>query len=213
MGARRPRSTRKRKPVRPGRRRARSRRRLNRFLFILLFSVVLAASLWLAYTLWVERGAKDAHPPGAAPGLLPAERIEVTLYFSDEQAEQLTGERRNVRKLETPSRQWRELLQELGRGSTTGLQATLPPGAKVRDVIMGPAGLCTVDFSEELVRNHPGGSSGELMTVYSIVQTIAANIPGVRSVQILVEGRPRETLAGHLSIGTPIQPDPRLLRN
>jgi len=67
------------------------------------------------------------------------------------------------------------------------------------------------DFSKELVERHWGGTAGELMTVYGIVNTLG-ELPGVKQVRITVEGRPLETLAGHLDLREPLAPDPDLVR-
>jgi spore germination protein GerM len=64
-----------------------------------------------------------------------------------------------------------------------------------------------LDFSRELQTNHSGGSAGELLTVYSIVNTLAENIHGISRVQILVEGNEVETLAGHLDLREPLSPN------
>jgi hypothetical protein len=40
----------------------------------------------------------------------------------------------------------------------------------------------------------------EELTVFSLVQTLAANLPGVAQVKILVNGQERETLAGHADL-------------
>ena len=40
----------------------------------------------------------------------------------------------------------------------------------------------------------------EELTVTSLIQTLSANIPGILKVKILVEGKQRETLAGHADL-------------
>jgi spore germination protein GerM len=63
-----------------------------------------------------------------------------------------------------------------------------------------------VDFSRELLTSHWGGSMGEIMTVYSVVNTLAS-LPGIEQVKFLVEGEEIETLTGHLDISEPVEPD------
>jgi germination protein M len=139
--------------------------------------------------------------------------VEVTLFFSDEQAEYLVGEPRKVPRADGPSALAQAVVGELIRGPRTGgLQATMPSGTKLRKPVSCQDGTCTVDFSEEFVSNHPGGSSGELMTIYSVVESLTANVPGTRSVHFLVEGRPRDTLAGHMAIQAPVRADARYVR-
>ncbi len=63
-----------------------------------------------------------------------------------------------------------------------------------------------LNFSYHLLTNHPGGSAGELLTVYAIVNSLVG-VQGVRRVQILVEGRSISTLAGHLDLREPLEKD------
>ena len=60
-------------------------------------------------------------------------------------------------------------------------------------------GTLYINFSHHLVSNHPGGSTGEILTVYGIVNSLT-DIAGVERVQILVENQIIETLAGHLNL-------------
>ena len=67
-------------------------------------------------------------------------------------------------------------------------------------------GTLYVSFSHHLVTNHPGGSTGEILTVYSIVNSLAV-LAGVEQVQILVENQVIDTLAGHLNLRRALRPD------
>ena len=68
-----------------------------------------------------------------------------------------------------------------------------------------PGGDAFVDFSRELVAGHSGGSTNELLTVYSIVNALCANLPAVHSVELLVDGKQVETLAGHVDLRRPLE--------
>ncbi len=61
-----------------------------------------------------------------------------------------------------------------------------------------------MDFTPEIQTMHPGGTTNEILTVYSLVDTLTANLPAVSSVQILVEGKELDTLAGHLDLRRPL---------
>jgi len=58
-----------------------------------------------------------------------------------------------------------------------------------------------------LRRQHPGGSASELLTVYALANTIAANFPDYNQVRIWIEGQAQETLKGHLDLTRPIAAD------
>ncbi|HEY8489255.1 MAG TPA: GerMN domain-containing protein [Thermaerobacter sp.] len=83
--------------------------------------------------------------------------------------------------------------------------SVLPKGTRVLSVSVDDSQQTAyVNFSEEFIKNHPGGSYGEGVTIHAIVQTLTG-IPGIRRVQILVEGKPVETLAGHIAIDQPLE--------
>ena len=46
------------------------------------------------------------------------------------------------------------------------------------------------------------------MAVYSVVQTVTANLPQAKRVRILVNDEPAETLAGHVNLSRPLVPSP-----
>ena len=81
----------------------------------------------------------------------------------------------------------------------------LPAGTRLHSVAVVD-GVAYVDFSAEMIEFHPGGTTGELLTVYAVVNTLA-QLPEVEQVQIFVGGRELETLMGHLDLRTPLEPD------
>jgi hypothetical protein len=60
-----------------------------------------------------------------------------------------------------------------------------------------------LDFSDHLSRDHPGGSSAEIITVYSIVNTVLLNFTEETKVRILIDSLEIETLAGHIDCSKP----------
>jgi hypothetical protein len=55
--------------------------------------------------------------------------------------------------------------------------------------------------------NHPGGILNEQATIYSIVNSLAYNLPEIQQVKILIGGVEKETLAGHCLLLLPLQMD------
>jgi hypothetical protein len=68
-----------------------------------------------------------------------------------------------------------------------------------------------VDFSKEITSRHPGGLQEELATIYSIVNTITENVPGVDRVRILIQGMEAESLAGHIALNRFFHHSPRYI--
>jgi len=144
--------------------------------------------------------AADAEPEGER-------RINVRLYFESGEEGGLVPEERSIPLEGDLARQLKTLIEELVRGSTTGLLPTLPPETRVLEVFVSARGIAYLDFSPEVRRGVAGGSKAELLAVYSIVNSVAANFPAVRRVQILIEDRPVATLAGHVDLSRPLGPD------
>lgn len=88
-------------------------------------------------------------------------------------------------------------------------EAVLPAGVKVRSVQV-KEGTATADFSGDIMRMNVG-SMGEALAVAAIVNTLT-EFPEVRQVQILVEGRKVESLAGHVDVSRPLARNENLVK-
>jgi len=144
---------------------------------------------------------------------LVREKKVVTLYFSDEGEEYLIGEKREIVKQDEVTKEAEETIHELINGPKGKLLRTLPAQTKILALQLDAKGVAQVNFNEALHRDHPGGSSAEMMTLYSIVNSLALNFPEIKKVQILVEGEKSQTIAGHLSLEQPISSKPDLIKN
>jgi spore germination protein GerM len=140
------------------------------------------------------------------------EKKEVLLYFSDSEGEYLIAEKRQILKKNVVKEEAKETIIELIKGPKEKLIPTLPPRTKLLALQINDAGVAKVNFSSALSKDHPGGSSAEMMTVYSIVNSLALNFPQIKRVQILIDGKSIETITGHLSLRQPISPKPDLIK-
>ena len=89
-----------------------------------------------------------------------------------------------------------------GPGKDSILQPTIPRGTVLRWVRLA-GDVASVNLSAEFVSNHWGGSRAEEMTVYSIVNTLT-EFAYVKRVRLLVEGKPIQSIAGHIDIDEPL---------
>jgi spore germination protein GerM len=140
------------------------------------------------------------------------EKKEVLLYFSDSEGEYLIAEKRPILKKNEVKEEAKETILELIKGPKGKLIPTLPPRTKLLTLQINDAGVAKVNFNPALSKDHPGGSSAEMMTVYSIVNSLALNFPQIKRVQILIDGKSIETITGHLSLRQPISPKPDLIK-
>ncbi len=192
---------RRRKPRGAGRRAA-----------LVLALLVLAGLGAVAALWWQGRLAGGLRSALRVPGL-GAARETVTLYFAHPRWTRLVAESREIPAGLNTVERIQRLVAELARGpSAEGAVAVLPRSARLRGAYLGRDGLVFLDFEGQSLEGFdPGGASGELLTVFALVHTVVENAPGIRRVQILVDGEEKETLAGHVAVGGPLEPQPELM--
>ncbi len=158
-----------------------------------------------------DRGPESEPPPlpVEAPG---TETAEAHLYFCDPMGGYLTAEERAVERPDDPVAFSKNLIRALEKGPRQRGARSIPEGTRVLGLYIEPMGTAFVDLSREVSENLPGGSEAEYMTIHSIVNTLALNVPEIESVKILVEGREVKTLGGHLDTRHPYSPNMLIVR-
>ncbi len=99
-----------------------------------------------------------------------------------------------------PAERAKQLLNELISNPPTPAQRTLPQAATVLDFYVLEDGTAIADFSEEISSEMPSGILSEWLAVTSIAQTLAANVPSITRLKILVHGQEAQTLSGHIDL-------------
>jgi spore germination protein GerM len=193
-------------------------------LAVLLGLIVVTAPRWtrlLSRPVPGEEAAGEEAPPAEAreETAAPVERqINVKLLFPSAAQPGLVMEERTVAFSDDLAHQLRAVVEEIVKGPAPGaspppaggLQPSLPPETKVLNLFVSPSGVAYVDLSKEaLVAGR--GSFEELLSVYSIVNSLTVNFPAVRRVQILIDDRPAQTLGGHVDLTHPLRADMTLL--
>jgi hypothetical protein len=141
----------------------------------------------------------------------PTRRISVRLYFEAADRDGLLPEERDIAFSPDLAQQIRTVVEELAKGPTSGLVATLPAGTRVHEVFVQAQGIACVSLSGEVASGLPGGSRAELLTVYSLVNTIVTNFPAVSRVQLMVNDQLTSSLAGHVDLSRALPPDMTLV--
>jgi len=181
----------------------------ERVLAISIATAVLAFIVTLAVTLGVRQ--RSSSPASAAPGASSAaptsssaRKIKAKLYYVSMDGTKLTGVDREVAYGEGMSAQAQEVVAAQLAPAAAPLLSAIPPGTKLRAVYVTEKGEAYVDLSKEVSSAHTGGSQDELLTIYAIVNALTSNLPAVTSVQLLVEGKEVNTLAGHIDLRRPL---------
>ncbi len=135
--------------------------------------------------------------------------VNLTIYFGDENAEFLEPE---VRSVSVPPGESLLVaaINELIKGPIEPNHApTIPSGTRLLGIKVKD-GIAWVDFSTEIKTNHWGGSAGELLTTFSLVNTLT-EFPEVKAVQFLVAGEIYDSIWGHGITNEPISRQPDLI--
>jgi spore germination protein GerM len=171
-------------------------------------AVLLAAALGLSIYAWHMRKTVAASPaapvdtrPLAPPVTGPTEKV--VLYVAQDDDGTL---RAQPAQIPMPSgRQQRA--EELARALISlYLEKNSPhvigAGTEVRSVFLVDPGVAVIDMNGAFADSHRSGVLVEELTVASLIHTITANTPNILRVKILIDGKQRETLAGHADLSS-----------
>ncbi|BCW95005.1 MAG: GerMN domain-containing protein [Fimbriimonadales bacterium] len=149
-------------------------------LFVAIAALAIAVGVWLRLT--------PAPPPQPAQ---PPREAKIYIPKVNPQGE-LTYESKPV-AIQNPSAAYTEVFETLIRESGVFPKGVRLLGATLQD------GKLQLNFSQELTQNFEGGSDDEAALVNAITST-AGSFPNVQRVEIRVEGKPIESLGGHIDL-------------
>ena len=133
-------------------------------------------------------------------------QVGVTLYFTDAQVMKLIPVRMSIPQTSTQV-QAKIVINELikGRDNNKSIKRTIPNikngiSVKVKDEI------AYVDIKNEVVANHQEGRDLEILTVYSIVNSLTS-IEGITNVRFTVNGKKQKDFMGYIDMRETFIPD------
>jgi spore germination protein GerM len=181
---------------------------------VLTFSLVGAAALVLGSLMFVGlprwSGPQAARPgtaaaaPAPVPPAGPGRKIKAHLFYVAEDGVGLTSVEREVAYGEGALEQAREILTAQMAPAAEPFVSAVPQGTTLRALFLTERGEAVVDLSRDAATAHTGGTTSELLTVYTFVNVLTTNLPAITSVQLLVDGKEVETLAGHVDLRRPL---------
>ena len=172
---------------------------------ILLLLLLIAVAALGYYALRLKRQAErlparvtDTRPI-APPISGPTERV--TLYVANDSDGMLHRQDTIIAVPGDPNERARQLLRALLSVYLEKKSShPLGSGADVKYVFLVKPNMAIVDTNAAFADTHRSGILVEQLTVASIARTLAANLPGTIRIKILIEGKERETLAGHADL-------------
>jgi spore germination protein GerM len=159
---------------------------------------------------WLTRDTSTPLP--AASPSAEARHIRATLFYVSDDGNQLIAVDREVPLSAGPAEQAHRIVEMQVAPAPGGLVSPIPPGTSVRSVFLTAKGEAYVDLSHEVSTAHSGGSLDEALTVFAIVNALTTNLPDVKAVQILIDGKEVDTLAGHMDLRRPLSRAPEWVR-
>jgi spore germination protein GerM len=180
----------------------------------IVVGVILLGVLAWGVTTALERLTRPARPLDeavAAPRAAETPHIAATLFYASTQGDSLVAVQRDVPLAEGVDAQARQILVSQLEAPPQPYISAIPKGTTLRSFFVTARGDAFVDLSREVTTAHPGGSMTELLTVHAIVNAVTANLPAIQRVQIMVDGKEVDTLAGHVDVRRPMSRDTSLV--
>ena len=181
----------------------------GRRLTIIAVVIAVLACAGLAVYVFQQRRAAPGPPATASASATTApviggRRIKARLFYVGNGGNRLTSIEQDVPYGETTIEQAKAIVSAQLAPVSDPVVSAIPAGATLRALFVTAAGEAYVDFSAEFASAHPGGTTGELLTIYTIVNALTTNLPVITSVQLLVNGKELDTLAGHVDLRRPL---------
>lgn len=189
------------------------RKRKKKSTRLLILSLIIFAAFGFLIFLFVTL-FDSLYPPVTGKGVgayAKKEKWIVTLYFSDANERFLMPEKRLLMKDKDTAGQARELVKALLDGPKTKLLPTFPQKTELQSVKVEGGQRAVVSFNKNLIRNHPGGSASEMATIYSLTNTLTANIIAIKEVKLQVDGKELDSIGGHIDTRWPFVPNKDIL--
>ena len=171
---------------------------------------LILAGVWIVIT-WLP-GLLNETPasgtPAGAASAADARKIHAALFYVSPDGSALVSRNREVLYGATVAEQVKRIVEAQVQVPLDGLATAIPSGTTVRAVFLGAHSEAYVDLGGAIASGHSGGSLNEALAVYAIVNAVTVNIPDITAVQILIEGRQVDTLAGHIDLRYPLGKSP-----
>lgn len=182
---------------------------IRRALVVASFTATAVGLGWLLFIglpRWYGQkpGRAVAGAPAAAAPAPPGRKIKARLFYVADDGTRLAGVERDVAYGESSIEQAKAIVEAQIGATAEPLVSPVPAGTKLRALFVTPQGEAYVDLSGELRSSHPGGSLTEMLTIYSIVDALTVNLPAITTVQVLIDGKEVDTLAGHVDLRRPL---------
>jgi Sporulation and spore germination len=177
-------------------------RHLQITIALLLLAVLLSGIILIKLEQHEKAKARASElAPVALTAESKSEHIRILVAYDEDQA-------LRWRDTDSPMPQDRALRAEEVLRAVLAQYTQLPSphplsrAADIKQVFLVGDNTLLINTNAAFADNHPSGITPEELTVTSLIETVSANVPGIESVKFLVDGKERETLAGHVDLAS-----------
>lgn len=176
--------------------------------FVITLWILLAAVLGMSMYVWHMRGraaATSVSSIDTGPVVAPVAGATqpVSLFVAYDDLGILRQQYAQIAMPSVPQQRAEDVLRALiALYLDKNSPHSLPPGSAVRSVYLVDPGLAVIDVNAAFADGHRSGVLAEELSIASLIETLSANLPGIVRVKILVEGKERDTLAGHADLSS-----------
>ena len=146
-----------------------------------------------------ESALRDTHP---LPPPVNGPRQAITVFLPDDNRGTLVKREVTATLPEEPTQRAREIVHVLI--STWQEKDSPHPIAAAADVnavfLLSDNHTAVIDVNGAFADQHRSGVLAEELTLASLAKTLGANVPGLAEIRIVVDGKERQTLAGHADL-------------
>lgn len=170
--------------------------------------LILSLGVWFVgsrLSRWLNSTPSSTAPSATTGGAAAdTRRIQATLFYVSADGAGLVPATHDVVFGATPAEQARRIVEAQVAPPPNERVSAIPKGTTVRAVFLTDGHQAYVDLGGTIVSGQTGGSLDEALAVYAIVNAVTANIPEITGVQILVDGKEVDSLAGHVDLREPL---------
>lgn len=177
--------------------------------FVITTAILFALTIGMSVYVWQLRRREVAAPRAksaaksdhVSPPATPGPTEQVTVFVAYDNPAELRAKSVSIALSSGRQQRAEELLRALTAIYTAKNSShPLAASADVRDVFLVDPGVAVIDLNSAFVDGQVSGVLSEELTIASLIQSLAANIPGLVRVKFLVDGKERQTLAGHADL-------------
>jgi spore germination protein GerM len=177
---------------------------MSRRLLIAVLALLIAVAALGYYVGRLKRHAEIAAlatPEASAPIPASGSQEHITIYVpNDSQGSLMKRDAVATTANDSNSRARAALRALLSACRENGSPHPISGAPDIDAVFIVDNNLAVIDANAALSKGHASGIMVEQLTVAAMAETLAANVPGITRVKLLVDGKDSGTLAGHLDL-------------